>query len=109
MKSKTITIKHPIPCLIKVNDDKTEEWGTTNTITLGRIKAKHLRLLPSDFTARQGQLEAHEILPLLAGITGLSETSIDEIDVEEDLEEIIEALMIFLGESPVTGKNSSGG
>jgi len=96
--TKTVELKHPIPV--------PKEGGgivEVNKLELGRLKAKHLRLLPEDFMKNDGILSPKDILPLLAGLSNLPESSIDEIDME-DLSEVAEALQVFLETSLETGK-----
>jgi len=75
-------------------------------LRLGRLKAKHLRLLPEGFMENAGSLEPAQILPLLAGLADIPESSIDELDIIDDLPEVAEVLQNFLEESlsPETGK-----
>ena len=98
MQEKIVKLKHSIPIPQKNGEDL-----TTNELKLGRLKAKHLRLLPSDFIENAGDLSPADILPLIAGLANLPETSIDEIDLE-DLTGVAEALQVFLGESLEIGK-----
>ena len=98
MQEKIVKLKHSIPIPQKDGEDL-----TTNELKLGRLKAKHLRLLPSDFIENAGDLSPADILPLIAGLANLPETSIDEIDLE-DLTGVAEALQVFLEESLEIGK-----
>ena len=98
MQEKIVKLKHSIPIPQKNGEDL-----TTNELKLGRLKAKHLRLLPSDFIENAGELSPADILPLIAGLANLPETSIDEIDLE-DLTGVAEALQVFLEESLEIGK-----
>jgi len=59
--------------------------------------------LPSNFIENAGDLSPADILPLIAGLANLPETSIDEIDLE-DLTGVAEALQVFLEESLEIGK-----
>jgi len=98
METKPIKLKYSIPIL--------KEGGgtsTTNEIIIGRLKAKHLRLLPDNFTENEGSLSPAEIIPLIAGLANISIESADEIDIE-DLTEIAEGLESFLLESLKTGE-----
>ena len=75
----TIKLNHSIPI--------PTESGTVqcNEIELGRLKTKHLKLLPKGFTkmADKGEIEPTALLPIIAGVTGLPEESVDEIDFED--------------------------
>ena len=99
-KNRIIELKHSIPV--------PQEGGGTvdvNKITLQRVKAKHLKLLPDGFgTDGETSLGASEMLPLIAGLAGIPEESADEIDMEE-LSGVGEALGDFLAKSLQTGKN----
>ena len=61
-------------------------------VCISRPKAKHLKCLPKSDT---GKYSASEILPFIAGISGLSEEAIEEIDLN-DLGDIVEVAMSFL-------------
>jgi len=95
---KTIILKYPIPV-------PKEGGGTVevSTLKLGRLKAKHLKALPKAFAEREGQVEPSELIPLIAAITEVPESSIDEMDME-DLMTFAENLEDFLGGSLATGK-----
>ena len=98
METKPIKLKYSIPIL--------KEGGgtsTTNEIIIGRLKAKHLKLLPKDFADNEGKLSPAEIIPLIAGLANISMGSADEIDLE-DLETIAEGLESFLSASLKTGE-----
>lgn len=103
MDTKEIKLKYPIPI--------PQEGGGTiqcSILTLSRLKAKHLKLLPKGFLASKGEIEPEELMPLIAGLSNIPESAIDEIDVIEDLPLISEALESFLGESQKIGEKSSG-
>lgn len=98
MDEKVVKLKYSIPI-------PKEGGGTVNVneLTLGRLKAKHFKLLPKDFMANEGQIEPAALIPLLAGIADIPESAADEIDIE-DLMEVAESLQSFLGEFLGTGK-----
>ena len=97
MDKKIVRLKYSIPIPGKDGDIN------INELHLGRLKAKHLRLLPSNFTDGDGQLSPADVIPLIAGLADIPETSADEIDIS-DLPEVAESLQSFLGDSLETGK-----
>ena len=97
---KKVSLQYPI---------NTEIDGTPveiKEIELGRLKVKHLKLLPKD-TFVTGAMSPAVIAPLIGGMTGLNEDIIEMIDFV-DLQNIAVEIESFLGESPETGKKSSG-
>ena len=60
-KFKIIPLVYPIPVPVEGQQGKTVD---VSELKLGRIKAKHLRLLPSDFSEKEGKLEPNAIIPL---------------------------------------------
>lgn len=99
MKAKIVQLKYPIPI-------PKEGGGTANVseLSLSRLKAKHLRALPKDFMESEGKINSVDIIPLLASIADIPESSADELDME-DLMVIAEELTTFLGQSLQTGKS----
>jgi len=97
-QEKIVKLKWPIPIPQKDNNPI-----MTNELRIGRFKAKHFRLLPDSFTEDGGQISAKEIIPLIAGLANIPESSADEIDME-DIPEVAEALQSFLLASQATGK-----
>jgi len=79
-----------------------------NQLKMGRLKLKHLRLLPKDFAEREGKVAPAELIPLIAGVADIPVESADEIDIE-DVEAIVEGLMSFLADFLQTGEKPSGG
>ncbi len=79
-------------------------------IEFGRLKAKHLKLLPQNFFEGSDNGKANinpsDLLPLIAGLANLPQETVDEIDFE-DLNTVCEAVASFLGkiESQATGKS----
>ena len=98
METKPIKLKYSIPV-----PGEGGKMVTTNEITIGRLKAKHLKLLPKDFADNEGKLSPAEMIPLIAGLANISIESADEIDLE-DLETIAEGLESFLSASLKTGE-----
>jgi hypothetical protein len=102
MMTKTIKLKHSI--MVKVKDDMGQSREiSVNEITLQRMKAKHLKLLPASFFETKG-LSMPDALNLIAGLANLPIESVDEIDVLEDLPHVSEELTSFLSLSPEIGK-----
>ena len=98
MEEKIVKLKYSIPI--------PKEGGgvvNTNELKLGRLKAKHLRLLPDNFMETEGELNPGDVIPLIAGLANIPESAADEIDMA-DLEGVAEALQSFLGESLKTGE-----
>ena len=95
---RIIDLQYPIPI-------PKEGGGTVEVskLKLGRLKAKHLKALPKGFTERKGNVELAELIPLIAAIADIPESSADEIDIE-DLMVFAEELEGFLEASPKTGK-----
>jgi hypothetical protein len=96
-----IKVELEFPISVKIEGGATAEVGE---VTLGRLKAKHLKLLPQDMMKKK-QIEPVAMLPLIAAITELPEDAVDEIDIG-DLMKIVEVMQSFLGlaPSPQTGK-----
>ena len=93
-----VDLKHSIPI-------PKEGGGTVeaNHLKIGRLKLKHLRLLPNDFSEKGGNVAPAELIPLIAGITDIPIEAADEIDLE-DIEAIMDGLMPFLETFLQTGK-----
>lgn len=102
MDSKEIKLKYPIPVPKEGGGDI-----LCNIITLGRLKAKHLKLLPEGFMEEEGKISPHEVIPLIAGLADIPESAADEIDMI-DIIIIAEELENFLSMSLENGESSSG-
>jgi len=98
MEKKIVKLKYSIPI-----PQENGEFISTNELKFGRLKAKHLKLLPTNFMENEGQLSPADILPLIAGLAEIPESAADEIDIS-DLAEVAESLQGFLGESLEIGK-----
>ena len=98
---KTVKLQFPIP--IKVSKDGVEEEQQYYSLTFGRLKAKHLKLLPDSFWTSEGDISAVDLISLIAAVANIPEESADEIDLA-DLETISKAIESFLPESLKTGK-----
>jgi len=95
--SEIIILKYPLPL-------KTENGQKSfiSEITMERMKVKHLKLIPKTLfeAGAAGKTDPTEFIPLIAGLTGLSEETVSELDVQEDLFQIIQRLESFFGQSP---------
>lgn len=98
MEERIVKLKWPIP--VPAADGK---MINVAELRLGRLKAKHLRLLPEEFMESEGSLSPADVIPLVAGLTGIPESSADEIDME-DLTEVADAMQSFFEVSLGTGK-----
>lgn len=106
--NKVIKLIYPIT--VKRNGQE-EALGE---LTLGRLKAKHLKLLPKEFL-NQGENESEEgtsflredpylIVPILAALANITEEEAGELDLVEDLPRVSEEVGNFLSTSLETGK-----
>jgi len=101
MNKITVELKNSIPVWQKGKEDP----FMVSSLSLGRMKAKHLKLLPKNFSKNNGkEIDASELLPLIAGLADMELKSIEELDME-DLMVIAEELTSFLGQSLKTGKS----
>lgn len=99
---KVIKLQFPIP-VKTVKEDGSEEVKQCDTLTFGRLKAKHLKLLPASFMENEGEISAADLIPIIASVANIPEESADEIDLV-DLQSIGEAMESFLSASLGTGK-----
>lgn len=86
-----VALKYPIP--IKMSDGKEV---MLNEIKIGRLKAKHFKLLPQDILDKDAKTLAFhpkDLLPIIAGLCDLSEKVVDEMDFED-----------LVGLTPILGK-----
>lgn len=97
----SVDLEHSIPV-------KKEGGGTVEVskLTFGRVKSKHLKLLPDSFYESDGKIAPREIIPLIAGLADIPMESADEIDLD-DLGVIGEKLESFFEKSLATGEKSS--
>ena len=104
MNEKIIKLKIPVP----LPEKKGEPRAFINEVRIGRVKAKHYKLLPKKFYESDGKdMLPHEMYPFVAGLTGLSVDIIGEID-GNDINELITVAVSFLAQSQETGNKSSG-
>lgn len=103
MNKKIIQLKHSIP----YKTDQGQEMQIS-TLTMGRMKAKHLKHFPKEFFKEGGadDISPYALLPLIASVCGISNESAGEIDVE-DINQVADALGEVMGKlvSPETGKS----
>lgn len=97
-EKKVIELKYSIP-VPKEGGGSVE----VNKLQIGRLKLKHLKLLPKDFVEKEGKVSPDEIIPLIAGMANISEECAGEIDFD-DIERVADTIMNFLAESPQIGK-----
>lgn len=88
-------LKHPIEISVNEGEPKT----SINALTFTRIKAKHIKLLPDSlFEEGGGALKPLEVIPLIAGLCGITNEIADELDLA-DLRAISEEVLpSFLAE-----------
>ena len=104
MDTKEIKLKYSIPIPKKDGGEV-----KTNELTMGRLKVKHLKLLPDGFMESEEnakKINPLEFIPIIAGLTNIPVQSAEEIDVD-DLFSIVETLVDFLDIAPETGKTQS--
>jgi hypothetical protein len=101
-----VELQYPIP--VEGKDGKMIE---TSSLTFTRIKAKHIKLLPDSVFDPEsaGNIRPTEMIPLIAGITGIPIESAEEIDLADLIRIGGEVLPSFLAEfSAGTNSNGSG-
>ena len=90
VKTKTITLSYPIEY------EKDGDLKVIDKIVVGRLKAKHLEVVPASLISGKGKnMNPKEIIPFVGAICNLSPEHCGEIDFE-DLQAIIEVLSDFL-------------
>jgi len=98
MNKKVIILEYPL--ILKNSEGKEFE---IKQLTFARIKAKHLELFPKGLmkTDKSGatDFEPKEMIPLIAGLAGLSIKEAGEIDFT-DLLKIVDILVDLMGKSP---------
>ena len=101
-------MKYPLkyPVIIKAENEKPET--ELKTLTFGRIKAKHLKLIPfSCFEEGGGELKPDEVIPLIAGLANVDLELAGEIDLMDLMSIIGEILPHFLSEYQPAKKKDS--
>jgi hypothetical protein len=105
---KTIKLEYPL-MVMDPDAPEGERMKEVRELTLGRLKAKHLRLMPESMFDDGGEsVKPHDVMPLIAGLANIPLETVEEMDVA-DLMKVGEALGSFLSDSLQTGKKSSGG
>lgn len=99
----TIPLKYTIPVPVEGEEGKTVD---VKEITLGRLKIKHLKMIPREALTGEEDINPMTAIPLIAGMSGLPESSIDELDAA-DLKGVIVALMDFLKDFLEDGEKKS--
>lgn len=93
--AKIVELKYPI-----VVDGK-----PVNELRFGRMKAKHIKLLPKEFYENEGKgINPSMVIILVAALCNIPESAADDIDID-DLANVGEALSTFLEKSLQTGKS----
>ena len=102
-EKKTITLKHSIP--VPRGDGESDVM--TNEITIGKMKVKHLKLMPKEsLSGDSTELDPMVLTKLLAGLADIPESAIDEMHVD-DFVEVSKQLVDFMGDFLQTGETSS--
>lgn len=69
-----------------------------NEIKLGRFKVKHLKHIPKYLLEEDGKktdINPEDMIPLIAGLSDLSESAIGEIDLLDDFNNVMEGFTDF--------------
>jgi hypothetical protein len=90
-------IKLDYPIEVKSNNGQKVEM---TSLRLGRLKAKHLKLLPKGLTKENAKVEGKDLIPIIAGLANITVTEAGELDMV-DLEKIAEKF------EDITGKPQS--
>lgn len=90
-----IELKYPI----ELDGKESNEKIVIKELTFTRIKAKHIKVIPSScFEEGGGTLKPNEVIPLVAALSNITEEAADELDIV-DLKYITgEVLPTFLAE-----------
>ncbi len=97
MNKKVVSLEYPI----KIKNPEGKEFDVKE-LTFCRIKAKHLELFPKGLMKKDesgnSDFEPKEMIPLIAGLAGLSVEEAGEIDFT-DLLKIVDILTDLMGKS----------
>lgn len=104
--SKEIKLQFPI----QYKNDNNENV-VIDTLTLGRFKLKHLKVLPKELVTSGGKSKSVDpvvLIPLVSQLAKIPEEAAEEIDIA-DLEKVVEIFEDFLSSSlGQGGKEQSG-
>lgn len=109
---KVVQLSYAVP--LKKSDGSVE---MLESLTMGRIKLKHIKLIPSSVfeqSGKEGQLEISPqvLIPMLpalvAGLAGIPEETAGEVDLD-DLGELMETLQDFFASIQATDGNTPSG
>jgi len=89
-----IEVKLKYPINVKASNGSIQ---SLDTIRLGRLKAKHLELLPTGLDPENAKIEPKQMIPLIAGLAGLTIEEIGELDFT-DMMELANKLTELMGE-----------
>jgi hypothetical protein len=98
-EKKKIKLQYPVS--IKQED------GTLKTyeeIEIGRLKNKHLKMLPKDFMDKNGKIPITNLVDVIAAIANISVEVAGEIDIE-DTEKIAQEMESFFGNTQMKAGN----
>ncbi len=84
-------IKLKFPVSIKQNDGSTKLY---EEIEIGRLKNKHMKLLPKDFFSSGGEISPADLSGVIASLADIPIEVADEIDLEDTVT-ITESLESF--------------
>lgn len=87
---QTVKVILEFPVTIKQEDGSNKIY---DELIFGRLKNKHLKLLPKDFS-KTGKIALADMPVLIAAIAGIPEVVADEIDIA-DMDKISSAIESF--------------
>lgn len=99
---KTVQLSYAIP----VPRGDGEEPVMVKELSLGRLKVKHLRAIPREALLGGEDIDPLVAVTLIAGMSGLPESSIDEMDAR-DLKKVVTSLEDFLKDFLEDGEKRS--
>jgi len=88
---KIVPLKFPVSI-------QREGGGTAiiHQVEIGRLKGKHLKMLPESLFTSEKNIKPGEMIPFLMAITGLDEKTCNDVDFE-DIVSIVEEMSSFFG------------
>ena len=93
-EKKKVKLQYPVT--IKQEDGSSKVY---DEVEIGRLKNKHLKLLPKDFMDGKGKIPPDKLSGVISVIANIPMEVSDEIDIE-DTYNIAEELESFFGVSP---------